>query len=67
MGQLRRIDAVRASPIFVHFDESIVGATSIRAYKRETQYIKKCENLVDESQRSYFMMINATRYVCTVL
>ena len=39
---------MRKSPIFAHFDESIIGASSIRAYGKQDDFITKCEKLVDE-------------------
>ena len=54
---------MRKSPIFVHFDESIVGASSIRAYGRQSEFIERCEQLIDESQQPYFLIVVAQRFV----
>ena len=52
--QIRRIDSVRRSPIFAHFDESVEGATSIRAYGKIDDFVNKCDRLMDESQRAWY-------------
>ena len=62
MRQLKRIDNMRKSPIFAHFDESIIGASSIRAYGKQDDFITKCEKLVDESQQPFYLIICAQRY-----
>ena len=59
--QLKRMDAVRRSPIYSHLTESITGASSIRAYKRTDSFIKIADDLIDQSQRPYMMLIAAMR------
>ena len=54
---------MRKSPIFAHFDESIVGASSIRAYGKQGEFIDKSDKLINESQRAYYMVQNAQRYL----
>ena len=61
--QWKRIDSVRRSPIYMHIDESMNGAASIRAFRRGNQYIDKSDRLIDESQRPWFMIIFAYRYM----
>ncbi len=61
IGQLKRIDAVRRSPIYSHFDEGIAGVSSIRAYCKQEQLITKCENLIDKSQRPFYLTVIAQR------
>ena len=50
------------SPIFAHFDESIVGASSIRAYGRQEEFIARCEKLIDEGQQPFALLIVGKRY-----
>ncbi len=61
IGQLKRIDAIRRSPIYSHFDEGISGVSSIRAYGRQEQLITKCENLIDKSQRPFYLIVKTQR------
>ena len=60
--QLKRIESVRRSPIYTHFDESISGASSIRAYRKENSFVAKCDRLIDESQRPWFLTVVSYRY-----
>ena len=39
--QLKRVDSVLRSPIYSHFQETIVGAQSIRAYQKQNDFICK--------------------------
>ena len=61
--QLKRIDSVRRSPIYIHFDESVVGTSSIRAYRREEQFIAKMDKYIDNSQKPWYLIIVAQRLV----
>ena len=61
--QLKRIDAVRRSPIFSTFDETVAGATSIRAYGKQEFFVNKCDRLINESQRPWFMFFSSQRCV----
>ncbi len=66
IGQLKRIDSVKKSPIYAHFDESIVGSSTIRAYRKEDEFIAKCDRLIDESQRPFYLIASAQRYRSSV-
>ena len=61
MRQWKRIDSVRRSPIYTHFDESVTGSSSIRAYRKDKEFIATCDRLIDESQRPWFLVITALR------
>jgi len=63
--QLKRIETVRRSPIYTHFDESISGVASIRAYHKEDEFINKCDRLIDESQRPWYLALASYRW-CSV-
>ena len=54
---------MRRSPIYAHFDETVSGATSIRAYRRQGIFIDKAEQLIDDSQRPFFILSAAQRLV----
>ncbi len=59
--QLKRIDSVRRSPIYIHFDESVVGTSSIRAYRRQEQFIAKMDKYIDNSQKPWYLIMVAQR------
>ena len=54
LRQLQRLDSVSRSPIYSHFSESVTGASTIRAFARSEDFTRKCEELVDLSQRCYY-------------
>ena len=59
--QMRRIDSVVRSPVFAHFDESVVGATSIRAYNAGDRFIEKCDFLNDEASMTWYYVKQSER------
>ena len=54
LRQLQRLDSVSRSPIYSHFSESVTGASTIRAFSRSQDFTRKCQELVDLSQRCYY-------------
>ncbi|XP_068237783.1 multidrug resistance-associated protein 1-like isoform X4 [Palaemon carinicauda] len=61
--QLKRLESVSRSPIYSHFQETIQGASTVRAFNREHQFIKESERRVDENQISYFPNVIANRWL----
>ena len=61
--QLRRIESVRRSPIFAHFSETISGASSIRAYRKQEPFIKQSDTYVDQNQMAYYLNTSSNRYI----
>ena len=53
--QLKRIDAVRKSPLYSHLDESVTGIASIRAYDQVAFFVRRCDRLINESQRAWYL------------
>ena len=51
---MKRINSIRRSPIFSNFDETLVGVTSIRAYRRQEQFILKNDRLTDNNQSTFY-------------
>jgi ABC-type multidrug transport system fused ATPase/permease subunit len=61
--ELKRLDSVSRSPIYAHFQESLGGITTIRAYRQQARFAMENEWRVDANLRAYFPSINANRYV----
>lgn len=61
--ELKRLDSVSRSPIYAHFQESLGGVSTIRAYRQQLRFVKENEWRVDSNLRAYFPSINANRYV----
>ncbi|CAG2161666.1 unnamed protein product [Oppiella nova] len=52
--QLRRIESTTRSPIYIHFSETLTGATSIRAYGSVDKFIDESNKRVDMNNMSTF-------------
>ena len=63
--QLKRLESNTRSPIYTHFQESITGASSIRAYGQQVRFIEESERRVDNNQIAYYPSICANRYIHT--
>lgn len=61
--ELKRLDSVSKSPIYAHFQESLGGITTVRAYRQQQRFAMENEWRVDANLRAYFPSINANRYV----
>ncbi|KAB7499300.1 Multidrug resistance-associated protein 1, partial [Armadillidium nasatum] len=61
--QLKRIESVSRSPIYSHFGETIQGASSIRAYGKQDEFILSSEQKVDFNQVSYYPSVIANRWL----
>jgi ATP-binding cassette subfamily C (CFTR/MRP) protein 1 len=61
--ELKRLDSVSRSPIYAHFQESLGGITTIRAYRQQLRFALENEWRVDANLRAFFPSINANRWV----
>lgn len=59
--QLRRLESVSRSPIYTHFNETVQGASVIRAFGEQPRFILQANSRVDHNQTSYFPRFVATR------
>lgn len=64
--ELKRLDSVSRSPIYAHFQESLGGISTIRAYQQQNRFVMENEWRVDANLRAYFPSINANRYILHV-
>ena len=65
--ELKRLDSVSRSPIYAHFQESLGGITTIRAYRQQNRFALENEWRVDANLRAYFPSINANRWLAVRL
>lgn len=61
--QLKRLESTTRSPIYSHFQETVSGASSIRAYNVRDKFIQECCDRVDTNHRVYYPNINAVRWL----
>ncbi|RCI15841.1 hypothetical protein L249_2959 [Ophiocordyceps polyrhachis-furcata BCC 54312] len=61
--ELKRLDSVSRSPIYAHFQETLGGVTTIRAYRQQQRFELENEWRVDANLRAYFPSISANRWL----
>ena len=62
--QLKRLESISRSPIYSHFQETIMGAASIRAYHQQDRFLLESEERVDYNQIAYYPSICSNRSAC---
>lgn len=65
--ELKRLDSVSRSPIYAHFQESLSGVNTIRAYHQTKRFSMENEWRIDSNLRAYFPSINANRWLAVRL
>ncbi|KAJ1337700.1 ATP-binding cassette subfamily C (CFTR/MRP) member 1 [Microdochium nivale] len=65
--ELKRLDSVSRSPIYAHFQESLGGISTIRAYRQQDRFELDNEWRVDTNMRAYFPSISANRWLAVRL
>jgi len=53
---LERLRKSKASPVYLHFSESLDGSHSIRAFKKENSFILRCKSLVSTQNKVFFYL-----------
>lgn len=61
--QLMRLESVTRSPIYSHFQETVTGVTTIRAYSVQPTFIKESDERVDLNQLCKYPSIVANRWL----
>ncbi|KAI1769054.1 P-loop containing nucleoside triphosphate hydrolase protein [Hypoxylon sp. FL1150] len=61
--ELKRLDSVSRSPIYAHFQESLGGISTIRAYRQQERFELENEWRVDSNLRAYFPSISSNRWL----
>ncbi|KAK6611684.1 ABC transporter [Botrytis cinerea] len=65
--QLRLLDLESKSPLYSHFTETLSGLTTIRAFGWQTQSAEKNRELLDVSQKPYYLLYCIQRWLNLVL
>ena len=65
--ELKRLDSVSKSPIYAHFQETLGGITTVRAYRQQKRFALENEWRIDANLRAYFPSINANRWLAVRL
>eukprot|EP00019_Armaparvus_languidus_P007992 CAMPEP_0168601030 /NCGR_PEP_ID=MMETSP0420-20121227/13180_1 /TAXON_ID=498008 /ORGANISM="Pessonella sp." /LENGTH=1006 /DNA_ID=CAMNT_0008639321 /DNA_START=1053 /DNA_END=4070 /DNA_ORIENTATION=+ len=52
--EIQRVEAVSRSPIFAHFNETLQGLSSVRAYGQEKEFMQKNTNLVNTNTQALY-------------
>ncbi|ORX56536.1 hypothetical protein BCR36DRAFT_580845 [Piromyces finnis] len=61
--ELKRLDALRRSPIYDHLSETIDGLPTIRSYHEQEHLIKHNQYLINENNRPIHLQITAERWM----
>ncbi|KAG0343296.1 hypothetical protein BG000_000015 [Podila horticola] len=61
--ELRRLDSVSRSPVFAHFQETLGGISTIRAYRQQTRFILGNEHRLDQNLRAFYPSIASNRWL----
>lgn len=64
---MKRLDSVSKSPIYAHFQETLGGITTVRAYRQQKRFALENEWRIDANLRAYFPSINANRWLAVRL
>ncbi|XP_026193806.1 canalicular multispecific organic anion transporter 2 [Cyclospora cayetanensis] len=65
--QLQRIETVSRSPVISHFQETLEGTETIRAYREEARFFAVSAARLDANSKIYYMSIAANRWLAVRL
>ncbi|XP_070778984.1 multidrug resistance-associated protein 1 isoform X2 [Enoplosus armatus] len=65
--QLKRLESVSRSPIYTHFNETLLGTSVIRAFCEQERFIRESDQRVDDNQKAYYPSIVANRWLAVRL
>ena len=67
LRQLQRMNSASASPIYSYFNETLLGLSTVRAYKNEEKFLAHMQHIIDTNLRSYFPANAANRLLTLLL
>ena len=59
--QLKRLDAIKRSPLYAFFHETLNGVSSVRAYGQQRRFTLHSDKLLDNNQRVWFEVFTSNR------
>ncbi|XP_078514474.1 ATP-binding cassette sub-family C member 2-like [Lissotriton helveticus] len=65
--QIRRLDGASRSPVISHFGESLLGASTIRAYGHQERFINQNKDVVNENLVCYYNNVISNRWLAVRL
>jgi ATP-binding cassette, subfamily C (CFTR/MRP), member 1 len=65
--ELKRLDSVSRSPIYAHFQETLGGISTVRAFRQQDRFQLENEWRVDANLKAYFPSISANRWLAVRL
>ncbi|XP_028669919.1 multidrug resistance-associated protein 1 isoform X2 [Erpetoichthys calabaricus] len=65
--QLKRLESVSRSPVYSHFNETLLGTSVIRAFQEQSRFISESDSRVDYNQKAYYPGIVANRWLAVRL
>ncbi|KAH8668572.1 ABC transporter [Xylariales sp. PMI_506] len=65
--QVRLIDIEAKAPIYKHFIETIHGVSTVRSYHWRVAFQEQLRQLLDQSQRPFYMLLNIQQWLVLVL
>ncbi|CCG82393.1 putative ABC metal ion transporter [Taphrina deformans PYCC 5710] len=65
--ELKRLDSTTRSPIYAHFQESLGGISTIRAYNQQGRFAQENEWRMDMNQKAWFLYIATNRWLAVRL
>ena len=78
--EMQRLEGITRSPMFIHFDQTLLGLSTVRNYKGEETFLQACLNKIKNNTLSFYTLqiakswygqrlswIGTAISVCTVL
>ncbi|KAJ9087834.1 hypothetical protein DSO57_1029153 [Entomophthora muscae] len=61
--ELKRLDSTTRSPIFSHFQETLAGVASIRAYEQQQRFAARSEKQLEANLEAYYLSLSVNRWL----
>ena len=65
--QLMRLESVTRSPIFSHFQETLNGTSTIRAFGQVERFIDVSQHRMDLNLKAFYPYVTSNRYCMSAL